>query len=263
MIFIDIYQGVKFPDVFQNPRFSRIFNNSRNNPPGQILQGSTIDIITAHAPGQTYVRVRAVSLLHRHQNSGCLISILRDKILSLQDRLWRNSRENIVGRAQQYKSARVTRCQCTDWLSAMQNGRGAAEGFSTLLDSNRTHISLQSVTLLNHKTISLYWSPYQYSLIQIWGWQLVQGDHSLPLPIMICRRFYSEIKYTQHCREFLSDLTSDDWMMYRLAKIATYCESPPICIPIIAIESIEKKNLFSSSFKKSSVINLDSARAVF
>ena len=32
-----------------------------------------------------------------------------------------------------------TVCPCTDWLSAMQNGRGAAESFSILLEFNQKY----------------------------------------------------------------------------------------------------------------------------
>ena len=74
-----------FAGLFQNPRFSRIYNNSRNNTAGRILQGSTIAIISAHAPGRTCVEVRAVSLLQRHQNSGSVVFMLRVKTLSVQD----------------------------------------------------------------------------------------------------------------------------------------------------------------------------------
>ena len=49
------------------------------------------------------------------------------------------SKKKNIERAQQYKKRA---CQCTDWLSATQNGQGAAKGFSTHQESNPCCLTL-------------------------------------------------------------------------------------------------------------------------
>ena len=74
---------------------------------------------------------KLLALLQVLQNSGSRMIMLKIKTLALlavRDSHSRNSREKMVeGAAQQDKSA----CLSTKRLSATQNGRGAAESFST------------------------------------------------------------------------------------------------------------------------------------
>ena len=74
-------------------------------------------------------RVRARARVQVLQNSGSRMVVLRFTTLSARDRHWRNPRKKKL-RAQQYKKRL---CQCTDELSATQNGGGAA---STQQESN-------------------------------------------------------------------------------------------------------------------------------
>ena len=47
-------------------------------------------------------------------------------------------------------------CQCTDWLSAMQNGQGATKSLAPCW--NRTSVAQLTAILLNHYAMSLYQS---------------------------------------------------------------------------------------------------------
>ena len=103
----------------------------------------------AHTPGPAWPAHAAESgpraRLQVLQNSGSRMFMFRVKTLSARDRHWRNPKKK---KAQQYKK-RV--CQCTDGLSATQNGHGAAEGFSTVRESNPSRPTLcNSSLILSH-----------------------------------------------------------------------------------------------------------------
>ena len=121
-------------------RFFCIFEKSGKNEATDLavsqLWGSTIAIISAYVPGQHMW----ASAGHRGQGpssssprqwklDGCVkiynsVRARSPLTKSKKKKLWR---------AQQYKKRS---CQCTDGLSATQNGRGAAERFSTHQESN-------------------------------------------------------------------------------------------------------------------------------
>ena len=101
------------------------------------LRGSTIAIISAHVPGQ-----------HMWASAGPGPSSSSPKQWKSDGRVKIynsvSARSPLTKRAQQYKKRRRA-CQCTDGLSATQNGRGVAEGFSTHQDSNFKPMSPDSL----------------------------------------------------------------------------------------------------------------------
>ena len=74
---------------------------------------------------RTCERVRALARVQVLQNSGSRKIVLRFTTLSARDRHWRNPKNKKLESATIQKRER----QCTDGLSAMRNGRGAAEEF--------------------------------------------------------------------------------------------------------------------------------------
>ena len=104
------------------------------------LWGSTIDIISAHVPGQHMWAsagqgMRALAIVHIVQTSGSQMVMLRFITLSARDHHWPNPREKKLWREQQYKSARVSALTGSVPSKMLENGPGAAEGFSSLLGS--------------------------------------------------------------------------------------------------------------------------------
>ena len=134
--------------------FSSIFDNSREKN-GQALSGTfaprLYNSYNSMSQASTCVRVRALGPAPSAPKQWKSDVHVRSKTLSARDRHWRNSRKKKLQRVQHCNSktkARVSRCQCTDELSAMQNGLWVATSFSNLRDSNPCHLT--TATCLNH-----------------------------------------------------------------------------------------------------------------
>ena len=111
------------------PSFFCIFKKSGKNEATDLavsqlnllLKGSTIAIISADVPrpGPKFKFSKTVVKIYNSVST---------------KRHWHNPRKQKLWRALQYKKCV---CQCTDGLSATQNGLGTAEDFSTLQESNQ------------------------------------------------------------------------------------------------------------------------------
>ena len=130
--------GVSLKSLWQGLRLFCIFEKSGKNKAIDLavsqIRGSTSAIISAHVPGQhmwasvgpgPMARAGVQVLTSKQWKSDGRVKIYN----SVSTRLPLTK----VQRAQQYKKLS---CQCTDGLSTAQNGRGAAERFSTPQESN-------------------------------------------------------------------------------------------------------------------------------
>ena len=110
-----------------------------------LLWGYTTAIITAHAPGQNIGQSPGqwpnTQVL---QNIVHVTGQLHSKTLSAWDCHWLNSRGK---KSREHSNVKH---QCTDWFSATQNGEGAAESFSILLESNPSPFARLTATGLDH-----------------------------------------------------------------------------------------------------------------
>ena len=117
--------------------FSCIFEKSGKNYATDLvvtqLWGSAIAVISAHLPGQhTWASAGpdpSSSTPKQCKLNGC-VKIYNS--VSARSPLTKSKKKIFIERAAISKRE----CQCTDWLNAMQNGRGTAECFITHQESN-------------------------------------------------------------------------------------------------------------------------------
>ena len=120
--------------------------------PSLLRWGNTISLFTTHMPGPHKWQCPGPGPTPSASKQWKTDVYVESKTPCQRVHCWRNSRRN-SNRAQQYINARVSPLK----ISATQNGRGTAESFVTLRETNpRRPTNCDSPEPLSHRFVSMY-----------------------------------------------------------------------------------------------------------
>ena len=112
-------------------------------------------------------------------------------------------------------------CQCTDWLSATQNGQSAAERVSAPC-GNWTNVTSLTVTCLNHFAVSLYQFTEKSST-----WLITSSNLEPILCVQNCHFRIAQVEYQGQ------------------TQYTTIVDSKPLSIHVITLDRDWNGNIFT------------------